>query len=58
MKKLFWIVSAVGLISLMIGAAGMDSESLTVPVVMAVVGGVLLMIGGKGLEHYEQHNSR
>lgn len=57
MKKLFWIVSAVGLISLMIGAAGMDSESLTVPVVMAVVGGVLLMIGGKGLEHYEQHNS-
>lgn len=58
MKKLFWIVSAVGLISLMIGAAGMDSESLTVPVVMAVVGGVLLLIGGKGLEHYEQHNSR
>lgn len=57
MKKLFWIVSAVGLISLMIGAAGMDSESLTVPVVMVIVGAVLLLIGGKGLEHYEQHNS-
>jgi len=57
MKKLFWIVSAVGLISLMIGAAGMDSESLTVPIAMAVVGAVLLLIGGKGLEHYEQHNS-
>lgn len=57
MKKLFWIVSAVGLISLMIGAAGMDSASLKVPVVMVVVGGVLLLIGGKGLEHYGQFDS-
>jgi len=57
MKKLFWIVSAVGLISLMIGAAGMDSASLKVPVVMVVVGAVLLLIGGKGLEHYEQFDS-
>lgn len=57
MKKLFWIVSAVGLISLMIGAAGMDSASLTVPVAMVIVGGVLLLIGGKGLEHYEGFNS-
>ncbi len=57
MKKLFWIVSAVGIISLMLGAAGMDSESLMVPVVMVVVGAVLLLIGGKGLEHYEQYNS-
>lgn len=53
MKKLFWIVSAVGLVSLMIGAAGMDSESLKVPVVMVIVGCVLLAIGGKGLEHYD-----
>lgn len=57
MKKLFWIVSAVGLISLMIGAAGMDSASLKVPVVMVVVGGVLLLIGGKGLEHYGHFDS-
>lgn len=58
MKKLFFIISAVGLISLMIGAAGMDSESLVVPVVMAIVGAVLLLIGGKGVEHYERVNSR
>ena len=57
MKRLFWIVAAVGLISLMIGAAGMDSESLMVPVVMVVVGAVLLLIGGKGLEHYEGFDS-
>ena len=57
MKKLFWIVSAVGLVSLMIGAAGMDSESLMVPVVMVIVGCVLLLIGGKGLEHYEGFDS-
>ena len=53
MKKLFFIISAIGLISLMIGAAGMDSESLTVPIVMAIGGAILLSIGGKGLERYE-----
>lgn len=57
MKKLFWIVAAVGLISLMIGAAGMDSASLKVPVVMVIVGAVLLLIGGKGLEQYEGFDS-
>lgn len=53
MKKLFWIVAAIGIISLMIGAAGMDSESLTVPIAMVIVGGVLFLIGGKGLERYD-----
>lgn len=53
MKKFLWIVAAIGMILLMIGAIGMDSESLTVPVVMMVVGGVLFLIGGKGLECYD-----
>lgn len=53
MKTFWWIVAAIGIISLMIGAAGMDSESLTVPIVMVLVGGILFLIGGKGLERYE-----
>ena len=58
MKRLFFIISAVGLISLMIGAAGMDSESLMIPVAMVIVGAVLLLIGGKGVEHYGELDSR
>lgn len=54
MKKLFWIISAIGFISLLIGAAGMDSESLTVPIVMVVAGSVLFLIGGKGFEYCER----
>lgn len=53
MKTFWWIVAAIGIISLMIGAAGMDSESLTVPIVMVVGGCVLFLIGGKGLEYCE-----
>lgn len=53
MKRLFFIISAIGLISLLIGMAGMDSESLMVPVVMVLVGAALLLIGGKGFERYD-----
>ena len=53
MKTLFWIIAAIGLVSLMLGAVGMDSECLTVPIVMVVGGCVLFLIGGKGLEYCE-----
>lgn len=53
MKKLFWIIAAIGFISLLIGATGMDSECLTGPIVMVTVGGLLFLIGAKGLEYYE-----
>lgn len=58
MKRLFFIISAIGLILLMIGAAGMDSESLVVPVAVTLVGALLLLIGGKGVERYERFDSR
>lgn len=54
MKKLLWVIAAIGLISLLIGAAGMDSESLNVPIAMVVIGGVLFAIGGKGLEYCDR----
>lgn len=51
--KYFWIfVSAIGLISFFIGAAGMDSECLNIPVAMILVGCGLMYCGVKGLEKY------
>ena len=51
MKKLFWVIAAIGFILLLIGVSGMDSECLTVPVLMTVGGGLLFLIGERGFEY-------
>lgn len=54
MKTFLKVIAAIGFISLLIGATGMDSECLTVPIAMVIVGGVLFAIGGKGLEYCDR----
>ena len=40
----------LGIISLLIGVAGMDSENLTIPIILSIIGLILLAIEGRRSE--------
>ena len=46
----------IGIISLLIGVAGMDSENLTIPIILSIIGLILLAIEGRRIEKNGKHD--
>lgn len=52
MNKLFNVIGGIGFISLLLGMAGMDSESVIIPIAMIMVGLALVSVYSKFYDEF------
>lgn len=50
------MIGGLGIISLLIGISGMDSENLTIPIILTIIGLILVTIEGRRSEKNVRHD--